>query len=167
MEAHQGSMATWQEKQSKKCIELTLALTSPPPHPLLTLAHPRLTTHSPSTHPRRARICWRVPTLTPSSIVQNLIREAISNSTRPAMWADPHPWPAIGYIWALALPALNQRSSVPLPPVSPVSTATSCSFCLPPPDWPLAGSFRSIYLVSTNYTTNGSTGHRRRAAFSG
>jgi hypothetical protein len=43
----------WQHKESKKRIALTLALTSPPPllpflTPSLTLAHPRLTTHSPS-----------------------------------------------------------------------------------------------------------------------
>ena len=143
-------------------------LTSPPPllpllTPSLTRSSPSRTHASPPTHPRRARICWRVPASTPSPVVQNLIREAMSNSTPPAMWADLQQWPATGYIWALSLPALNSRYSTPLPPVSPASIATSCPFCLPPLDWPRAGSSLHTYLAPTLCPANGSTRHRRRA----
>ena len=122
-----------------------LALTSPPPllpllTPSLTRSLPSLTHASPPTHPRWVRICWPVPALTLSSMVQILIRELTLNSTRPAMWADLYPWPTLAYIWALSLPALNPCSNAPLPPASPVLTATSCPFCLPPLDWPPAGS---------------------------
>lgn len=37
------------------------------------------------------------------SVVQHLIHEPMSNSTRPAMWVDLQSWPTTGYIWALSL----------------------------------------------------------------
>ncbi len=85
--------SSWRVKQSKKCIALTLALTSPSPLlPLLTLSltrsSPSLTHASPPTHPRWVRTCWRVFASQPSFVVRDLIREAILDSRLPTMRVD-------------------------------------------------------------------------------
>jgi hypothetical protein len=132
----------WQFKQSKKCIELTLALTLPPL--LLTIlpfAHPRFTTRSSSLGERvPARLCLDAVVRRPY-----LIRESMSNSTCPTIWADLRRESTVGYIWALSLLALKPYSSGPLYPPLPALLAPSCTFCLPP----LAPTRSSLYTFLT------------------